>query len=93
MGETAGQPVDKAWVSGVQANRPKKSRWASWPAAWYGVKVSEQPTPTPCDQVDSPYTVTVISTNTSVCNETPTLVSPTTLIGPLGRRTWDLATL
>lgn len=24
MGETAGQPVDKAWVSGVQANRPKK---------------------------------------------------------------------
>lgn len=40
----------------------------------------------------SPYTVTVISTTTSVCSCTDTVVSPTVLIGPLGRRTWDFAT-
>lgn len=40
----------------------------------------------------SPYTVTVISTTTSVCNCTLTVVSLTVLIGPLGRRTCDLAT-
>lgn len=40
----------------------------------------------------SPYTVTVISTTTSVCSCTDTVVSPTVLIGPLGRRTCDLAT-
>jgi hypothetical protein len=35
----------------------------------------------------SPYTVTVMSTTTSVCNATLTVLSPTTLIGPLGMRT------
>jgi hypothetical protein len=41
----------------------------------------------------SPYTVTLISTTTSVCNATLTVLSPVCLIGPLGMRTCDLATL
>jgi hypothetical protein len=45
------------------------------------------------DQAVSPYTVTVMSTTTSVWSATLTVLSPTTLIGPLGIRTCDLATL
>ncbi len=41
----------------------------------------------------SPYTVTLISTTTSVCRATPTVDSPTILIGPAGMRTCDLCTL
>ena len=44
-------------------------------------------------QAVSPYTETVISTTTSVCNATLTVLSPMTLMGPLGIRTWDLGTL
>jgi len=45
------------------------------------------------DQAVSPKTDTVTSTTTSVCRATLTVLSLTTLIGPLGRRTWALATL
>jgi hypothetical protein len=41
----------------------------------------------------SPYTVTVISTTTSVCSATLTVLSHTTLIGPAGMRTCDFAIL
>jgi len=41
----------------------------------------------------SPYTVTLMSTTTSVCNATPTVESPTVLIGPFGMRTCALTTL
>jgi hypothetical protein len=37
--------------------------------------------------------VTVMSTTTSVCKATLTVLSPTVLIGPLGMRTCDFATL
>jgi hypothetical protein len=40
----------------------------------------------------SPYTVTLMSTTTSVCRATETVLSPTVLMGPLGMRTWALAT-
>ncbi len=41
----------------------------------------------------SPYTVTVMSTATSVCNATLTVLSPVCLIGPLGIRTCAFAIL
>ena len=43
--------------------------------------------------VVSPYTVTVISETTSVCNEMVTVLSPVTLIGPWGMRTWAFTIL
>ncbi len=45
------------------------------------------------DQAVSPYTETVNSTTTSVCNATLTVLSPMVLMWPLGRRICDLATL
>jgi len=45
------------------------------------------------DQAVSPYTVTVMSTRTSVWSATLTVLSPTTLIWPLGMRTCDFTTL
>ena len=45
------------------------------------------------DQAVSPYTDTLTSTTTSVCSDTLTAESPTTLIGPWGMRTWALVKL
>ena len=45
------------------------------------------------DQAVSPYTDTLTSTTTSVCKDTLTAESPTTLMGPWGMRTWALVRL
>ena len=45
------------------------------------------------NQAVSPYTETLTSTTTSVCRDTLTEVSPTTLMGPWGMRTWALERL
>ena len=45
------------------------------------------------NQAVSPYTVTVTSTTTSVCNATDTVESLTNLMGPWGMRIWDLTSL
>ena len=84
------------WISGVQAGakgdetvgncRGSVGQRKSRPkAAFRGAQRG--------DQAVSPSTVTVMSTTTSVCRATETLLSPTALIGPLGMRTWALATL
>jgi len=45
------------------------------------------------DQAVSPYTDTLTSTTTSVCKDTLTAESPTSLMGPWGMRTWALVRL
>ena len=66
-----------AFASGCPVRIQKKSR----PKAAFDVERKKA-------QAVSPYTVTLMSTTTSVCSATDTALSPTILIGPLGMRTW-----
>ncbi len=86
------------WISGVQAadNRLEPVDGESVD----GIRAKEKPPEGGLSrsagngaQAVSPSTVTVMSTTTSVCSATDTVLSLTVLIGPLGMRTWALATL
>ena len=72
-------------VHAMRGAREKKAASATLAARFRSVETDAQAV--------SPYTETEISTTTSVCKATLTLVSPTSLIGPLGMRTWDFTTL
>jgi hypothetical protein len=85
-----GRGVDEQAV-----HKPQK-RWISCSEGKeFKVRIKKKPpglTPwRPCSgvrlaQAVSPYTETVMSTTTSVCKATLTVLSPTTLIGPFGMR-------
>jgi hypothetical protein len=87
-------PQEKLWMTGAQIGitfcRKEKSRQktAAPPNARLRSSLVDS-----LGYVVSPSTVTLISTTTSVCSATLTVESPTVLIGPLGIRTCDLATL
>jgi len=75
---------DKLWMPGEQDGKTTAQRKSRPKAAFFLTFWA---------QAVSPSTVTVMSTTTSVCSATETVLSPTTLIGPLGMRTCALATL
>ncbi len=81
--QACGLPVDIPWESEGNRMAKKQKPPGANRAACRGSGT----------QAVSPYTVTLMSTSTSVCRDTLTPLSPTTLIGPLGMRICDLTTL
>jgi hypothetical protein len=82
------------WMASEQSGIKQRTKQGRPKAALYLGKAALAALFSPCAAYAvSPYTVTVMSTNTSVCNATLTVLSPVCLIGPLGMRTCAFAIL